>query len=185
MTEQEIIKGCINNDRLAQKQLYERFYGKMVAVCLRYASHYEQAVEMVNMGFYKVFKTIGSFAEKGGNFEAWIFRIMINTAIDYLRAEMRHRHDDIEKTIFIEDQSDVIADMSAEQIMEMLNRLPASYRTVFNLYVVEGYNHNEIAAMLGISEGTSKSNLFKAKQKLQQMIEKMNSVKISNHGKQI
>jgi RNA polymerase sigma factor (sigma-70 family) len=181
--EQDIIKGCINNERLAQKQLYERFYGKMVGICMRYASHREQAIEVVNMGFFKVFKTMESFAAKGGNLEAWIYRIMVNTAIDYLRAETRHRHDDIEKSVFLEDHSDIIADMNAEQILELLNQLPPSYRTVFNLYVVEGYNHNEIGEMLGISEGTSKSNLFKAKQKLQEMLEKVNSVKLANHGK--
>lgn len=183
MTEQEIIRGCVNNERIAQKCLYERFYGKMVAVCMRYAAHRDQAIEMVNMGFLKVFKTIASFAEKGGNLEAWIYRIMINTAIDYLRAEMRHRHENINIALYYEDQSDIIAEMSAEQIMQLLNQLPPSYRAVFNLYVVEGYNHHEIAQMLGISEGTSKSNLHKARQKMQEMIGHVNGIKLASHGK--
>src|SRR5690606_28369915 len=167
-----------NNERLAQKHLYERFYGRMMGVCMRYSSHREQATEILNMGFFKVFKTIETFAKNGGNLEAWIYRIMVNTAIDYLRAELRHRHDDIDKTAFIEDHSDIIADMNATQIMELVNRLTPAYRTVFNLYVVEGYNHPEIAALLGISEGSSKSNLFKARMKLQEMIQQHNTVKM-------
>lgn len=179
MTEAEIIKGCINNDRLAQKHLYERFYGGMMGVCMRYASHKEQATEILNMGFFKVFKSIKTYAEKGSNLEAWIYRIMVNTAIDFIRAEMRHRHDDIEYAKpAIEDQSDIIASMQAEQILEMVNQLPPSYRAVFNLYVIEGYNHAEVGEQLGISEGTSKSNLAKARMKLQEMIKAFNKVKV-------
>lgn len=183
VVEDEIIKGCIDNNRLAQKRLYERYYGKMMGVCMRYANHKEQATEMVNMGFFKVFKTIETFAQKGGNIEAWIYRIMVNTAIDYLRAEMRHRHDDIEKTVYVEDTSDVISDLSVEHIMAMINQLTPGYRTVFNLYVIEGYGHAEIGEMLGISEGTSKSNLAKARAKLQEMIINSNKVNVSAYGK--
>lgn len=181
--EEELIKGCIKNERLAQKRLYERFYGKMFGVCMRYSSQREQATEIMNLAFFKVFKTMESFAEKGGNLEAWIYRIMVNTAIDYLRAEVRHQHSDIEKTVYVEDTSDVISDMSAEDIMRMVNKLTPAYRTVFNLYVVEGYNHKEIGDMLGISEGTSKSNLAKARAKLQDMIIEQNKVKVSVYGK--
>ncbi len=181
--EEELIKGCIKNERLAQKRLYERFYGKMFGVCMRYSSHREQATEIMNLAFFKVFKTMESFAEKGGNLEAWIYRIMVNTAIDYLRAEVRHQHSDIEKTVYVEDTSDVVSDLSAEDIMRMVNKLTPAYRTVFNLYVVEGYNHKEIGNMLGISEGTSKSNLAKARAKLQDMIIEQNKVKVSVYGK--
>lgn len=138
---------------------------------------------MVNMGFFKVFKTIETFAQKGGNLEAWIYRIMVNTAIDYLRAEMRHKHDDIEKTVYVEDTADVIADLGVEHIMAMINQLTPGYRTVFNLYVIEGYGHAEIGEMLGISEGTSKSNLAKARAKLQEMIINSNKVNLSAYGK--
>jgi RNA polymerase sigma-70 factor (ECF subfamily) len=181
--EEELIKGCIKNERLAQKRLYERYYGKMFGVCMRYSSHREQATEILNLAFFKVFKTLESFAQKGGNLEAWIYRIMVNTAIDYLRAELRHQHSDIEKTVYVEDTSDVISDMSAEDIMRLVNKLTPAYRTVFNLYVVEGYNHKEIGDMLNISEGTSKSNLAKARAKLQDMIIEQNKVKVSVYGK--
>ena len=181
--EEELIKGYIKNDRLAQKRLYERYYGKMMGVCMRYSSHREQATEMLNLGFFKVFNTMESFAKRGGNLEAWIYRIMVNTAIDYLRSEIRHQHSDIEKTVYAEDTSDVISDMAAEQILELVNKLTPAYRAVFNLYVVEGYNHSEVGELLGISEGTSKSNLAKARAKLQDMIIQLNKVNMIVYGK--
>lgn len=183
MLEEELVKGCVDNDRLAQKRLYERYYGKMMGVCMRYANGRDQAGEIVNMGFFKVFKTIETFAKKGGNLEAWIYRIMVNTAIDYLRAELRHQHGDIEKTVYVEDTSDVIADLAAGQILEMVHRLTPAYRAVFNLYVIEGYNHMEVGEILGISEGTSKSNLAKARAKLQEMIIEHNKVNTRAYGK--
>lgn len=183
VTEQELINGCIKNERLAQKRLYERYFGKMMGVCMRYASHKEQATEMLNMGFLKVFQNIKAFADKGGNMEGWMYRIMVNTAIDYLRAEIRHQHLEIEKTVYAEDSSDVIADLSAEQILEMVNQLTPAYRAVFNLYVVEGYNHQEIGELLGINEGTSKSNLAKARVRLQEKIIQLNKVNVRMYGK--
>ncbi len=178
--EQELIDGCVKSERLAQKCLYERYFGKMMGVCMRYASHREQATEILNLAFLKIFNSIGDFSKKGGgNLEGWMYRIVVNTAIDFLRAELRHRHTDVEQSLYVEDTGDVIADISAEQILETVNELTPAYRAVFNLYVVEGYNHKEIAEMLGISEGTSKSNLAKARAKLQQKIIALNKVKLS------
>ena len=184
VTEEELIKGCIKNERLAQKRLYERYYGKMMGVCMRYASHREQATEMLNLGFLKVFNSIPKYAEKGSNLEAWMYRIMVNTAIDYLRAEIRHQHADIEKSVYVEDTADVLANLAAEQIMAMINELTPAYRAVFNLYVIEGYNHAEIGKLLGINEGTSKSNLAKARAKLQEKIIQLNKVNIGVYGNQ-
>ncbi|MBK7147343.1 MAG: RNA polymerase sigma factor [Bacteroidetes bacterium] len=180
--EEEIITGCIRQDRTAQKRLYEKHYPKMMGVCMRYAGQRDVAMEMVNTGFMKVFDGIEKFHKQGGNLEAWIYRIMVNTAIDYLRKEMRHHHADIEKSVYVEDVSDVISDISAEQIMEMVKKLTPAYRAVFNLYVVEGYNHSEIGEKLGISEGTSKSNLAKARAKMQEMIIESNKVIRSSYG---
>ena len=101
VSEEELIRGCIENERLAQKRLYERHFSKMMSVCMRFASHREQATEMLNIGFLKVFKTIESFGKKGGNLEGWIYRIMVNTAIDYLRSEIRHQHLDMERTVYV------------------------------------------------------------------------------------
>lgn len=181
--EEELIEGCIRNERLAQKRLYERCYGKMMGVCMRYASDKEQATEILNCGFLKIFTTIGKFGKKGANIEGWMYRIMVNTAIDYLRSEMRHQHEDIEKSVYAEDAANVISAMSAEQILEMVNRLSPAYRAVFNLYVIEGFNHAEIGEKLGISEGTSKSNLAKARARLQEMIIDSNKVNMSVYGK--
>lgn len=183
VTEEELIKGCVKNERLAQKRLYERYFGKMMGVCMRYASHREQATEILNIAFLKVFDSIKKFADKGGNIEAWIYRIVVNTAIDHLRSEMRHQHSDIEKSVYVEDSSDILAELSAEQILAMVNELTPAYRAVFNLYVVEGYNHAEIGEMLGISEGTSKSNLAKARARLQEKIIQLNKVNIALYGK--
>jgi len=181
--EEELIRGCVKNERLAQKQLYERFYGKMMGVCMRYATNRAQAIEMLNLGFFKVFKTIESFSKRGGNLEGWIYRIMVNTAIDYLRSEIRHASTGLERTVYAEDSTNVISDMSAEEIMELINQLTPAYRAVFNLYVVEGYNHGEIGQLLGISEGTSKSNLAKARARLQAMIIEQNKVNLTAYGK--
>lgn len=183
IVEEDLIKGCIREERTAQKCLYEKHYPKMMGVCMRYANDKEMAMEMVNMGFLKVFKGIEKFYKAGGNLEAWIYRIMVNTAIDYLRKEIRHQHSDIDKSVYVEDVSDVIADLGAEQILEMVNKLTPAYRAVFNLYVVEGYNHNEVGEILGISEGTSKSNLAKARAKLQAMIIESNKVMLTAYGK--
>lgn len=155
----------------------------MMGVCMRYANDRDSAMEMVNMGFLKVFDNLEKFQKQGGQLEAWMYRIMVNTAIDYLRKEMRHVHTDIEKSVYVEDVSDVLSDLSAEQIMQMVNKLTPGYRAVFNLYVIEGYNHYEIGEKLGISEGTSKSNLAKARARLQEMIIELNKVTLTEYGK--
>ncbi len=181
--EEELIKGCIKNDRLAQQCLYQRYYGKMMGVCMRYSSHKEQATEILNLAFFKVFKTIGGFNNKNGNLEGWIYRIMVNTAIDFIRSEIRHQHSDIDKSVYAEDSSDIIAELSAEHILELVNKLTPAYKAVFNLYVIEGYSHGEIGKLLDISEGTSKSNLAKARANLQAMIIEANKVNMGAYGK--
>ena len=181
----EIIEGCKKEERTAQKLLYERLYGRMMGVCMRYSSDRQQAMEVLNTGFMKVFTSIKDYKQKDNTgIEAWIHRIMVNTAIDHLRSEIRHRHSDIEHTIYIEDTSDVVSELSTEEIMAMVNTLTPAYRAVFNLHVVEGYSHPEIAGMLGINEGTSKSNLAKAKVKLRKMIETNRSTKTEVYGRE-
>lgn len=145
---------------------------------MRYASHREQATEMLNIGFYKVFKSIEKFTQQGVSIEAWIYRIMVNTCLDYLRSEIKHRHDDIEIIQAETFSEDALSAMSFDELIKLINKLPPAYRAVFNLYAVEGYNHKEVGEMLGISEGTSKSNFAKARAKLQKMIEELNIVKL-------
>lgn len=171
LTEEEIVLGCIRQDRKCQKLFYERFYGSMMAVCMRYTSDREEARDVLHEGFIKVFRNIERY-QHGTNLGAWVRRIMINTSIDYYRKNAKkptiveinhavHEADDVQ---------DVVSAMSAAEIMAMVQKLSPAYRVVFNLYVVEGYSHKDVGEMLGISEGTSKSNLAKARAKLQHMV---------------
>ena len=169
MTESEIIKGCIKQDRASQKALYEMLYGKMMGVCLRYARNRDEAKDMLQEGFIKVFSNIRSFAN-AGSFEGWVRRIIVNTAIDHLR---KNKHEYlIVSTVRATDTADradecenddFLASISKEDILKAVQQLTPAYRTVFNLYVIEGYSHKQIAEVLEISEGTSKSNLAKAR----------------------
>lgn len=171
--DKDIFEGCKNGDRRAQKKLYEKYYSKLMAVCMRYANCKDEGATILNEGFYKIFTKIQSFDIENGNVEAWMYRIMVNTSIDHYRQEVKQRNiDDIDSVSYHvkADSSDIIADMSAEEIIHLVQKLPAAYRTVFNMYIMEGMTHKEIAESLQINEGTSKSNLFKAKAKLQELI---------------
>lgn len=170
VTEEQIVEGCLQGGRKYQKLLYERFYSNMMVVCMRYAKDREEARDVLHEGFMKVFTNLHKY-RRGTNLGAWIRRIMINTAIDhYRKVAKRPNLVEINQAIHELDMSDVVSDMSAEEILAMIQRLSPAYRTVFNLYVIEGYSHKEVGEMLGISEGTSKSNLAKARGKLQHMI---------------
>lgn len=174
----EIIAGCKKSDRRTQEQLFRLLYGKMMAVCLRYISDRDSAQEVLQEGFIKVFEHIGNFDSKG-SFEGWVRRIMANCAIDAIR---KNRKDtlltdndrDFQKSTADEEELEDwdITSLKASYAMEAIDKLTPAYRTVFNLYVMENYTHKEIAEMLGISEGTSKSNLAKAKMNLQNYLTK-------------
>lgn len=176
-----LIDGCLAEDRRAQQRVYELFYGKMMAVCLRYTKNADQAKDILQDGFIKVFKSVEKF-NRAGSFEGWIRRIMVNTAIDHFRrtknsylllGEERSIED-----FGDQDEEDVLADESSEDYMELkpadiinaMQKLTPAYRTVFNLYVFEELTHKEIADMLGINIGTSKSNLAKAKHNLKKFL---------------
>ena len=180
---EELIAGCLENNRTAQQRLYERYYGKYMGVCMRYASCHDEAMIILNNAFFKIFTTIHQYKNAGGNFEGWMYRIIVNTAIDHLRSEARHQHTDMDKAVYKEDSSDVIASMEAEEIIALINQLTPAYRAVFNLYVIEGYTHAEIGELLGISEGTSKSNLSKARVKLQEMIVMNSRINVEAYAK--
>jgi RNA polymerase sigma factor (sigma-70 family) len=184
MEDVDIIKGCIRNDRLCQKALYERFYGKMMGVCMRYAKDRDEAADMLHEGFMKVFDNIRNFGHKG-SFEGWVRRIMANCCIDHLRKN-RHQYLIVDtvlatnaaKTVEEEVSDDELADLIGEkEIMQAVQQLTPAYRTIFNLYVIEEYTHREIAEMLDISEGTSKSNLAKAKFNLKKHLTNLIQVK--------
>jgi len=169
-SDSDFIEGCLAGDRKMQRELYNRFAPKMYAVCLRYASNAEEAEDILQEGFIKVFNKIGSFRREG-SFEGWIRRIFVNTAIEqfrkktYLQPITETEEDTMEGKYL-----SVLDRLSEKDIIGLVQQLSPGYRTVFNMYVVEGYTHKQIAEILGISEGTSKSQLSRAKLILQDLV---------------
>lgn len=155
-----------------QEELYRRFSPRMYAVCLRYAGKAEEAEDILQEGFIKVFKKLDSY-RGDGSFDGWVRRIFVNTAIEHFRRKKYLMPVTEKEENTIEGKSiSVLDDLAARDIMALVQELSPGYRTVFNMYVVEGYTHKEIADMLGISEGTSKSQLSRAKVILQEMVKK-------------
>lgn len=170
--ENDLIAGCIDGDRRMQEELYNRFSPKMYAVCLRYASNADEAQDILQDGFIKVFRKLDSFRGEG-SFEGWVRRIFVNTAIEYFRKKKYLQPVTEKEENTIEGKYISALDELAEKdILELITQLSPGYRTVFNMYVVEGYSHKEIGDMLGISEGTSKSQLSRAKALLQDLVKK-------------
>lgn len=175
----KIIEGCLRNDRRSQEELFKLFYGKMLPVCMRYMPDRDAAQEVLQEGFIKVFEKLGAFDFKG-SFEGWIRRIIANTAIDAIRKSKKDPYLTDNDNDFklgasdpmVEREEVEFTDLKAEIAMEAIQKLSPAYRTVFNLFVLEDYSHKEIAELLGISEGTSKSNLAKAKMNLQKIVSK-------------
>ena len=170
--ETEFIQACINNEEWALKKIYEDHYSVMLPICMRYANNSNEALDILHDGFIKVFKNINKY-KPGTSLMAWIKRLMINTSIDYYRKRVRQRTDDIDAAYYLSDKSpDVVSQMSAKEILNALQELSTAYRTVFNLFVIEGYPHKKIAEKLNISESTSRSNLVKARGKLKLILSK-------------
>ncbi|MEZ4911299.1 MAG: sigma-70 family RNA polymerase sigma factor [Saprospiraceae bacterium] len=171
LQEHSFLNACINEERWAQKQLYESYYSPMMAITIRYANNEDDALDILHEGFIKIFKSLNKFTI-GTSLHAWMRTIMVNTAIDYYRKEIRRKTEPIEKAYAISTHDvNVISSMSAEEILMALQQLPLSYRSIFNLYVIEGYSHKEIAEKLSITESTSRSNLVKARAKLRWVLE--------------
>jgi RNA polymerase sigma-70 factor (ECF subfamily) len=160
----------MRGDRKMQQELYKRFAPKMYGVCLRYAGSAEEAEDILQEGFIKVFHKIGSFRREG-SFEGWIRRIFVNTAIEhfrkktYLQPITEYEEDTVEGKYLT-----VLDNLAEKDIIQLVQQLSPGYRTVFNMYVIEGYSHKQIAEALGISEGTSKSQLSRAKLILQDLV---------------
>ena len=181
--DRDLLQGCVDGDRKAQKQLYEKCYSKMMSACMRYASDTDEAMEILNMGFFKVFTTIGRYQNEINNLEGWIYRIIVNTAIDHFRKEFKHKRTvETDHALSSQTAYDVVSDLSAEEILKLVQQLSPAYRTVFNLYVMEGFTHREIAEKLKVTEGTSKSNLAKARAKLQKMIREQDRIKLKAYA---
>lgn len=172
-----IISGCIRKERRAQEELFRLYYGKMLSVCMRYKADRDSAEEILQEGFIKIFDKLEAFDYKG-SFEGWMRRIMANTAIDNIRKSKKNplltdNDEDFRmgaEDPVVEREEVEFTTLKAEMAMEAINSLSPAYKAVFNLYVMEEYTHKEIAEILGISEGTSKSNLSKAKLNLQRIL---------------
>ncbi|MFT5168659.1 MAG: RNA polymerase sigma factor (sigma-70 family) [Saprospiraceae bacterium] len=170
--ETDFITACVNKERWAQKQLYEEHYSKMIGVCLRYSTNREDALDILHDGFLKVFNNISKY-QPGTSISAWIRRIMVNTSIDFYRKSIRRRTEDIEQAFDLSgNDADAISQCSEKEILIAVQALSPAYRAVFNLYVIEGFSHREIATQLGITESTSRSNLVKARSKLKATLAK-------------
>jgi RNA polymerase sigma-70 factor (ECF subfamily) len=169
--EKKLIALAVDHNRQAQQQIYAKFSSKMLSVCKQYINDLHHAEDVMITGFMKVFTHLKKFEHKG-SFEGWIRRIMIYECIDYLRVKKNNfNHQDIEDLIINDNESAYeMEDFSMDDIQNMIDNLPNGYKMVFNLYAIEGYKHQEIAEMLNISEGTSKSQLSHARKLLQQQI---------------
>lgn len=165
-TEADLIVACINNERWAQKKLYEDNYSSMMALASRYAGNNDDALDILHESFIKVYKNIHKY-QTGTSIYAWIRKIVINTSIDFYRKDLRRKAEDLNEAQYINSNiPDAISSLSTEEILFALQQLPYSYRSVFNLYVIEGFSHKEISEMLDINESTCRSNLAKARTKL-------------------
>jgi RNA polymerase sigma-70 factor (ECF subfamily) len=166
-----IIKACIRQDEQAQMALFQRYRGQFFGLCMRYVNNHQVAEEVMMDAFLDIFKNIKKYKEK--SFEAWMKSIVVHKAIDYFR---KHKNDPVfsESEFLLEKQSaqTPVSKVETDDLLQLLHCLPAGYKMVFNLHVIEGYQHHEIAKKLGISKNTSKTQLHKAKQKLQELLEK-------------
>ncbi|MEL6660769.1 MAG: sigma-70 family RNA polymerase sigma factor [Bacteroidota bacterium] len=170
MIEAELIKACRVQDPLAQRKVYETYSPKMLGVCRRYLKRAEDAEDALVEGFCKVFTNIKQYTGNG-SFEGWIRRIVVNECLMALRKKHALKNAfEIQEHFDLRDNQNVVAELAAQDILRLLDQLPNGYRTVFNLYVIEGYKHREIADLLNISINTSKSQLILAKKRLQQLL---------------
>ena len=168
-----LIEGCVKGDPGSQERLYRQFSAAMYGLCLQYSSSEEDARDILQDGFVKVFKKMQQVQEAKA-FPGWIRRVMINTALERYRGQVvNQRIDEEPLSMNVQITDDVLDDLNAEVLVAMITELPPRYRMVFNLYAIEGYNHREIGEMLGISDGTSKSNLSRARSILQEKVKKI------------
>lgn len=179
-SEADLVEGCKLGKPKAQEMLYKHYYGYAMTICLQYAKHEDEAAEMLNDSFFKVFMQIEKY-DKNFDFKHWLRRIVVNTAVDACR-----KKESLKKLYQVQDlntideplQDDETAQLTAEEIIYFLKQLPDNHRIVFNLYEIEGYGHEEIAEKLGISEAVSRTFLSRAKQKLKQIVNKEFAMKM-------
>jgi len=172
MDEQALIDRCLKGNAKAQRRLFEKYAPKMMAICMRYMHNEQEAKDVLQEGFIKVYQNLTTY-QMNGSFEGWIRRIVVNTALDHLRKNIRHNHTvdiwDVEYKI--EAKNTTLEAIQADELMQLIYRLPDKYRTVFNLHAIEGYSHKEIADLLNTKENTVKSQYARAKEWLRTKLE--------------
>jgi RNA polymerase sigma-70 factor (ECF subfamily) len=176
MTEEAILQGCIKNEATAQRELYNKYSPKMLAVCYRFAHNREDAEDMLQEGFIKVFLQIHKFENRGA-FEGWVRKIIVHTCINTLKKNKKFNDsvDIIHATAAVQIREESIHSIiQAKQVVECIRMLPMGYKTVLNLYAIEGYSHREIAGMLDIEESTSRSQFTRAKAMLEDILIRKN-----------
>ncbi len=171
MTELELIEGCLKGKRESQRELYEKYSSKMLALCYRYAGDIDIAHDLLHDGFIQIFSSIGSYQAKG-SFEGWMRRIFVTTSLGYLRKEKRFSDTVVEDMAIKSDDSDdsIIDKITDSEVLEVMKKMPDGYRTVINMYAIEGYSHKEIGAALGIEEASSRSQFLRAKKLLKKLL---------------
>lgn len=173
----DLIKGCINNDRAAQELLYKQFYVSMMSICMRYTRNEENAVEVLHNGFLKAYKNMYRFDPLKASLYTWIRSIMIHSAIDFIRQNAKYsRQVEIEKATEPYIDSEAVGRLNARELLQLVRKLPPATQTVFNLYIIEGFTHKEIGALMGISEGTSKWHLSEARRLMQKLLKSLHAV---------
>jgi len=177
MTEQAILVGCLKNDPTAQRELYNRYSPKMLSVCYRFSQSREDAEDMLQEGFIKIFTQIHTFQNKGA-FEGWVRRIIVHTCINFLKKNKKFAENvNLDHAGYLEVKEETIPSiMQARQVIECIRLLPLGYKTVLNLYALEGYSHKEIGEMLDIEESTSRSQYTRAKTMLEMILMKKNII---------
>jgi len=174
MDDRTLANKCVEGDQLAQRKLFEKYAPKMMGVCLRYTKDVEQAEDVMQDGFVKVFTKLDKYSGEG-SLEGWVRRIMVNTALDHIRRNTKFNAnismDDVEYKV--ESDSDALGSLMEEDLLKLIQEMPDGYRTVFNMFAIEGYSHKEIGEQLGVSENTSKSQYSRAKAYLRIKVEEL------------
>ena len=172
----DLLAGCLRNHRQSQELLYRQFYGYAMSVCLPYSPTREGALEVLNDGFLKVFTKLDQY-DPAQPFRGWLRRIMVNTALDHYRKEVRHQHqesiDDAQHAVASE-SADALSQLAHAELLGLIQQLSPAYRLVFTLYVLDGFTHDEIAEQLSITTGASKSNLARARENLRRLLQQLN-----------
>lgn len=170
--DEQTLLGCIKKNRKCQEKLYKQFYGYGMSIGLRYTNSRDEAKEIINDAFVKIFASIEKYDSKQ-SFKAWIRRIIINTSIDHYRRELKHQnHLDLETQVVQDLNTEAIDQLAFEDIVKLLNQLPEFYRITFNLYEIEGYSHDEISEVLNITPSSSRVYLMRAKKRLRELFQK-------------